>query len=234
MNYGCNTSPCACRFTLSKSQPSCGSSLCSQHQTILPRNYTILSKAKVRADTLAFYKTCISSGCKKVVNLSKILKRRLHINTGTHGSSSGSTVVDDYKQYSKTSLSQCASFVLQDIKAVAKTQNISLHIISSHAPPIYPPHVDIIDAWCFSQMTDTHFQYPSASNLSGLSEEMMLIRKEMAAMKEARARELAATKAKTKELQELKREMAAIKLAKAEESKRKPCPKKRLMRMINL
>ncbi len=83
----------------------------------------------------------------EVVRSTVAVGRSLHINTGTHGSKEGGTVVD-HPQFAE------AQFTKEDIDFVWDELNVSLHIMSKHSPALTEkqyPSTDIIDAWCYSE-----------------------------------------------------------------------------------
>lgn len=83
------------------------------------------------------------------VNLAsnKHIQRRVHINTGVHGTEAGGTMVN----------ASAGDFFKEDfesvVNAVYKHHHVSFHIVSSFAAPIPAkaiPGSDVVDAWCFS------------------------------------------------------------------------------------
>lgn len=91
---------------------------------------------------------------RNVIAITKQLGRNLHINTGTHGSKDGETVVTRAQSYTDKKLKDCWKFALEDTLAAAKANQVSVHIVSSLAPPIHPPGTDVLQAWCFSRRTE--------------------------------------------------------------------------------
>lgn len=76
-------------------------------------------------------------------------QRALHINTGIHADSKGLAFTDKV----------CGDFVEEDTNTFSVKKGcdrVSFHIVSSASPPHTHadfPHIDILDAWCFSTTT---------------------------------------------------------------------------------
>lgn len=88
---------------------------------------------------------------KEIVAISEQNKRHLHINTGTHGDSQSNTIANQGDIYEDTAFQQSAQSARKDFRTVQRSQWVSLHLISSLSPPIYPPSIDVLDAWCYSE-----------------------------------------------------------------------------------
>lgn len=83
---------------------------------------------------------------KKVFDQLVKKEQAVHVNTGTHGDSSGSNVHDSQdKFYADT------GFLKEDIFLTWKEKNASFHIVSKDSKPTRPENANhIIDAWCYS------------------------------------------------------------------------------------
>ncbi len=79
----------------------------------------------------------------QVVEFTIDVNRTLHVNTGTHGAPDGKTVAED-PEYAE------ANFSKQDLHTAWNLDNVSVHIVSQGAKPLYPKKIDVVDAWCFS------------------------------------------------------------------------------------
>lgn len=74
--------------------------------------------------------------------------RFIHVNTGTHGSPSGATI----NSFSPPWYTDDAVlFTKHDLDMLQTKPRTSVFIVTSQAIGIYPPHKDIVDAWCVSQ-----------------------------------------------------------------------------------
>jgi hypothetical protein len=72
--------------------------------------------------------------------------RALHINTGIHGSAKGEAAVDE----------KSGQFIVDDLTVFQGYISVSYHIVSVFSHPITHsniPHIDILDAWCYSNQT---------------------------------------------------------------------------------
>lgn len=83
---------------------------------------------------------------KKVFDQLVKKEQAVHVNTGTHGDSSGGNVHDTQdKFYAET------GFLKEDIFLTWKEKNASFHIVSKDSSPTRPENANhIIDAWCYS------------------------------------------------------------------------------------
>ena len=85
-----------------------------------------------------------ASHVEEVVNYTLAKQRRVHVNTGTHGNKQGKTVVSGGAHFAES------LFTKEDLKTIWSLGDASMHIVSSYSKPIYPPKIDVIDAWCYS------------------------------------------------------------------------------------
>lgn len=90
-------------------------------------------------------KECTCNHVKQIVRATEeAYGRYVHINTGTHGDTSG-YIVDPDHPYDDV------QHVVEDFSLAWECELVSVHVVSSLSGAIYPPHKDAIDAWCFSE-----------------------------------------------------------------------------------
>jgi hypothetical protein len=101
------------------------------------------------------FDTVNSEHVKEIADFYKKLgeTRALHINTGIHGTLNGQTAVDG----------KSGRFTVEDIVSFEGYMYVSYHIVSAKSSPLTHsdiPHIDILDAWCYSNLTKDFSCYP--------------------------------------------------------------------------